>query len=720
MSVTDDRRIEDLERLARSLMIRVDRLELRATPRQIPVMEPQPAGHVGVVPLPYPRSEQAPTSAATPSTPPRHNPGTRAAPGQKFEDLLGGRMLAWLGGVAVVVGIALFFAYAISRGWIGESARVAGGGIASLALLAFGVWLHEHRGRTDAARTTVAVAVAGLFITIVVASRVYAVIPVSAGIIVALAAGAAGATLAIRWHAKVIGAIGIVGALLAPVMVGATGDGATLVILFCTALSAVGVLLWRRWMWLGFAVLLVCAPQWLAWLLTGPSLLGTLAVLVAFGALGLVAAIGFELRLPSGALRVSSCFLLVMNAAVLAFAGHSALDNLGHPEGAALWIGALALAHLTLALLVGRLPRVAADIRLVLLTLGVLLGDVAFALLAHGTVLATGLAAASVLFARLASARGRRPRGQALAEAGLGGHLFGALLVAVGQSVATGPLSQANGDQLGATIALAAVAAAAFTSARLAGTSAPPWRAALDIVALGTTAFVTAIDVHGVGLILAWALEAVALARIARRTSNDVAGLGSLAFLAGAAFHALAVEAPPRALALGVPGLAAASAALGACAVAGLAVAHAKLAIAERDVAPALIGAASLALLYLASILIVSAFQPATIAAGDAVLDLTVRQQGQMLLSGLWGVAGVGALILGLRRDQRLLRLGALGVLLVTAGKVFLYDLSTLNSVYRVASFIALGLLLLAGAYAYQRLRPPPAPDLRTVPRALR
>jgi len=120
--------------------------------------------------------------------------------------------------------------------------------------------------------------------------------------------------------------------------------------------------------------------------------------LVAFGALGLVAAIGFELRLPSGALRVSSCFLLVMNAAVLAFAGHSALDNLGHPEGAALWIGALALAHLTLALLVGRLPRVAADIRLVLLTLGVLLGDVAFALLAHGTVLATGLAGASVLF----------------------------------------------------------------------------------------------------------------------------------------------------------------------------------------------------------------------------------------------------------------------------------------------------------------------------------
>jgi uncharacterized membrane protein len=133
-----------------------------------------------------------------------------------------------------------------------------------------------------------------------------------------------------------------------------------------------------------------------------------------------------------------------------------------------------------------------------------------------------------------------------------------------------------------------------------------------------------------------------------------------------------------------------------------------------------LIGAASLALLYLASVVIVSAFQPSAVETGAGLLDLTVRQQGQMLLSGLWGLAGVGALVLGLRCDRQVLRLGALALLLVTAGKVFLYDLSTLDSVYRVASFIGLGVLLLLGAYAYQRLRPPPAPDLRTVPRALR
>jgi uncharacterized membrane protein len=132
------------------------------------------------------------------------------------------------------------------------------------------------------------------------------------------------------------------------------------------------------------------------------------------------------------------------------------------------------------------------------------------------------------------------------------------------------------------------------------------------------------------------------------------------------------------------------------------------------------LAAGAATLLYLGSVAIITAFQPGSANADDTLLDLSVRQQGQVLLSGCWGLIGVTALVIGLRRQSTHIRNAALAVLLLTAAKVFLYDLSTLTSIYRVMSFIAVGLLLLAGAFAYQRLRPPPAPDIRRVHRSQR
>ena len=71
-------------------------------------------------------------------------------------------------------------------------------------------------------------------------------------------------------------------------------------------------------------------------------------------------------------------------------------------------------------------------------------------------------------------------------------------------------------------------------------------------------------------------------------------------------------------------------------------------------------------------------------------------------------------------RNRVAVRRGALALLAVTAVKVFVFDLPSLTSPYRAASFVALGLLLLAGAFAWQRVRPRPLRDLRAVPGALR
>jgi uncharacterized membrane protein len=216
-------------------------------------------------------------------------------------------------------------------------------------------------------------------------------------------------------------------------------------------------------------------------------------------------------------------------------------------------------------------------------------------------------------------------------------------------------------------------------------------------------------------LVLALAVQAVVLAGLARRTGDRLALGASGCYLGAAVLHALVLEAPPQALIFGVESLPGASVALVACGLAALVCADQRRG--ERTWQVALWCGGAISLLYLASVAIVTSFQPG--AAETIVLDLPVRQQGQVLVSALWGLVGLCALLAGLHRDVRELRIGALTLLLVTVGKVFLYDLSTLGSVYRVLSFLALGALLLAASFAYQRLRPTPLPDLREVARGI-
>jgi uncharacterized membrane protein len=80
----------------------------------------------------------------------------------------------------------------------------------------------------------------------------------------------------------------------------------------------------------------------------------------------------------------------------------------------------------------------------------------------------------------------------------------------------------------------------------------------------------------------------------------------------------------------------------------------------------------------------------------------------------------VGTVVVGLRRDLGVVRIAGLALLGVAVAKVFLFDLAMLTSVYRVVSFIGLGLLLIGGALAWQRLRPRALSDLRETPAGVR
>ncbi|HUR36846.1 MAG TPA: DUF2339 domain-containing protein [Terriglobales bacterium] len=71
--------------------------------------------------------------------------------------------------------------------------------------------------------------------------------------------------------------------------------------------------------------------------------------------------------------------------------------------------------------------------------------------------------------------------------------------------------------------------------------------------------------------------------------------------------------------------------------------------------------------------------------------------------SALWMLYGSAALIIGFWRKLASLRWQALMLIGITIAKVFLYDLSNLTGIWRVLSFIALGALLIAISFLYQK-----------------
>jgi uncharacterized membrane protein len=83
--------------------------------------------------------------------------------------------------------------------------------------------------------------------------------------------------------------------------------------------------------------------------------------------------------------------------------------------------------------------------------------------------------------------------------------------------------------------------------------------------------------------------------------------------------------------------------------------------------------------------------------------DIALRNMQNLSLTVLWAIYAIILLAVGISKRQRLLRLGALGLFAIAVAKVFLYDVWALQTIYRVAAFTGLGILLIVGGYLYQR-----------------
>lgn len=203
------------------------------------------------------------------------------------------------------------------------------------------------------------------------------------------------------------------------------------------------------------------------------------------------------------------------------------------------------------------------------------------------------------------------------------------------------------------------------------------WRATLHGLGLATVAGVAALLLEGPALVVAWAGLATVVVELARRLRDPDAHVAALLLLLLPITSALTLQAPSDALLDGLPDTVDALIAFAAIAVAGW-----------RALG---LAAPAATALYAASTLLVTA--------------LGAGAGAQTALSVLWGVTGVALLVAGLRADRQALRTTGFALLGVALAKVVLHDLTELDAFARVGSMLALGVLLLAGAYAWQRIR---------------
>ncbi len=90
-----------------------------------------------------------------------------------------------------------------------------------------------------------------------------------------------------------------------------------------------------------------------------------------------------------------------------------------------------------------------------------------------------------------------------------------------------------------------------------------------------------------------------------------------------------------------------------------------------------------------------------------AIKQISVVQQARwaahMGISLVWGVYASGLLIFGFAKQVRVARLSALGLFGLTALKLVFVDLAGVQEIYRIISFVVLGLLIIAASYLYHR-----------------
>ena len=283
-------------------------------PLPTPAVEPLSAA---VIPPPVPEPPALPPLPAfAASTPPALEPMEAPPPDEppapriNWEQFMGAKLLAWLGGLAGLLAVGYFVKYSFEHELIPPEVRVAIGFLFALGLVVGGLKIDRSRYAVTA-QTLIATGVVSLYTVTFACRSVYhfaffGVIPTF--LLMALITATA-FLLAVRLEAQVVAILGILGGFLTPILV-STGQDNPLGLFGYLALLDVGLIavaLHRRWFYLvplGALGTLALQVGWAGNFFSDENAVTAVVVCLGFAVLFLGAAI-FARRRGTGAAELT-------------------------------------------------------------------------------------------------------------------------------------------------------------------------------------------------------------------------------------------------------------------------------------------------------------------------------------------------------------------------------------------------------------------------------
>lgn len=719
------KRIADLEARVRVLLERVWLLEQAGRPRQEPapggvVVEQAPAGPItapaaGIAaPVsPIPVAEPA-TAVAAPAAP------AQAKRGLDLEQRIGARWTTWVGVVLILFGISFFLRWSFESNLIGPGGRVILGLIGGAALLAAGLSLHRRRDVPYLSEGLSGGGLATLYLSLYAAHAVYgllAAIPAFSFMFVVTGAGAA---VAVASNRQVTAVLTLLGGLLTPLLLATDRPDERILLgyLLVLDLLVLAVARSRSWptlnrlAWAGTVVLAATAvlrPPGPPYPLTRLVLLSALFALF----LAVPLARSWMERQRVDQLDLA---LAVGNGAAYFWAVYLTLEPW---QAAAAGPYALAQALLYALVAAAYRKRVPEDEPTVLVHLGVsvIFLTLAIPLILDGPWVTLVWAAIGVLLLAMAPS-------VPTPVASWGG--LAALLLASFRALAFDPywyppiVPVRNVAYLIHLLVVAALAVGGSVATSVPGNqvkhlTSEGLRSVLWVLAALLLAVLFWSEPRGLwpaALLTAAVLALGWLARTIPAPAFLIATpLVAMVLLARIMVEDAEIARGASARLINAP-LLVRIAACGALALAGSWLARSQAAAAAAPIGRALSSGAGALLLIVLSLGWTQHQEVRLRAARSASqweLAGQIEWTAQVGLSVLWTLYAAATLGWGFVRSLPAVRYAALGLFALVIAKVFLVDLSSVQTVYRIVSFLILGVVLLGVSVLYQKARKPVA-----------